>query len=195
MLSITLRLNFCYLEIVHILYPRYHPKIIGRILKKKQKNKCVCFHEHIRLIIMKMEMKMKNRSHRYDINRPRSKHGHWYSKWKKRHSKMMLICIRQHPNNIWSSIHEKLSKTEAELKKSVKRVFCINLAISFELLKWQEINHSYLKKTTWTITLVRHWSPHFFCFCFYPPVSWITYRLGYSCFVGIKLRTFSTTHG
>ena len=25
---------------------------------------------------MKMKMKMKKRSHRYDINRPRSKHGH-----------------------------------------------------------------------------------------------------------------------
>ena len=25
-------------------------------------------------------MKMKNRSHRYDINRPRSRHGHKYSK-------------------------------------------------------------------------------------------------------------------
>ena len=25
---------------------------------------------------MKMKMKIKHRSHRYDINRPRSKHGH-----------------------------------------------------------------------------------------------------------------------
>ena len=27
-------------------------------------------------------MKMKNKSHRYDINRPRSRHGHKYSKYK-----------------------------------------------------------------------------------------------------------------
>ena len=27
-------------------------------------------------------MKKKNRSHRYDINRPRSRHGHKYSKYK-----------------------------------------------------------------------------------------------------------------
>ena len=32
---------------------------------------------------MKMKMKMKNRSHRYDINRPKSRRGHKYSKYKK----------------------------------------------------------------------------------------------------------------
>ena len=45
MLSNTLRLDFCYLmKIIHILNPPYHPKIIGHILKNKQKNKCVCIH-------------------------------------------------------------------------------------------------------------------------------------------------------
>ena len=42
MLGNTLRLNFCYLKIIHILHSRYRPKIIGHILKNKQKNKCVC---------------------------------------------------------------------------------------------------------------------------------------------------------
>ena len=70
-LSNSLRLNFCYLKITHFLHRRYHPTIIGHILKNKQKNKCVCIHLIIRLNIMKMKMKMKNRSHRYDINRPR----------------------------------------------------------------------------------------------------------------------------
>ena len=74
MLSNTLRLNFDYLKINHILHPRYHPKVIGHTLENKQKNKCACIHEIIQLIIMKMKMKKKNRSHRYDINRPRSKH-------------------------------------------------------------------------------------------------------------------------
>ena len=37
-------------------------------------------HENIQLIIMKMKIKMKNRSHKYDINRPVSRHGHNYSK-------------------------------------------------------------------------------------------------------------------
>ena len=49
-------------------------KKIGHVLKNKQKIKCVCIHKIIRLIIMKIKMKMKNRSHRYDINRPRSRH-------------------------------------------------------------------------------------------------------------------------
>ena len=54
MLSNTLRMNFCYLKIIHIL----HPKIIGNILKNKQNN-CVCIHEIMRQIIMKMKMKIK----------------------------------------------------------------------------------------------------------------------------------------
>ena len=45
------------------------------ILKNKQKNKYVSIHEIIRLIIIKMKIKMKKRSHRYKINRPRSRHG------------------------------------------------------------------------------------------------------------------------
>ena len=32
---------------------------------------------------MKMKMKMKNKLQRYDINRPRYKHGHKYSKYGK----------------------------------------------------------------------------------------------------------------
>ena len=71
MLSNSLRLNFCYLKNIRIL----HPKIIQHILENKQKNKCVCIYEIIQSIIMKMIMKMKNRSHRYDMNRFRSRHG------------------------------------------------------------------------------------------------------------------------
>ena len=53
----------------------------------------VCIHETIRFmsIIKKMKMEMKNRSHRYDINRPRSRHGHKYKKCKTRLTTMMLI--------------------------------------------------------------------------------------------------------
>ena len=32
---------------------------------------------------MKMKIKIKNRSQRYNINRPRSRHGQKYSKYKK----------------------------------------------------------------------------------------------------------------
>ena len=31
---------------------------------------------------MKMGLKMKNRSHKYDINRPKPRHGHKYTKHK-----------------------------------------------------------------------------------------------------------------
>ena len=41
---------------------------------------------------MKMEKKKKNRSHGYDINRPRSRLEHKYSKYKKRVI-MMFISI------------------------------------------------------------------------------------------------------
>ena len=45
LLSNTLRLNLCYLKIIHILDSRYHTIIIGHILKNKQKNKRVCIQE------------------------------------------------------------------------------------------------------------------------------------------------------
>ena len=57
--SNTLRLNFGYLEIIYILYPYYHPKIIGHTLKNKQKNLYECIHD--------IKIKMENRSHRSDI--------------------------------------------------------------------------------------------------------------------------------
>ena len=90
MLNNSLRLNFCYLKNIRIL----HPKIIQHILENKQKNKCVCIYEIIQSIIMKMIMKMKNRSHRYDMNRFRSRHGQKYSKHKKCLTMMVLICIK-----------------------------------------------------------------------------------------------------
>ena len=49
---------------------------------------------------VKMKMKMKNRSRRYDINRPTSRHGRKYGKYKKCLGMIMLICIKQHISNI-----------------------------------------------------------------------------------------------
>ena len=45
--SNTLRLHFGSLKIIHILHSHFHPKIIGRTLKNKQKNKYVCVLEII----------------------------------------------------------------------------------------------------------------------------------------------------
>ena len=42
---------------------------------------------------------MKNRSHRYDTNRPRPRHGHTDSKYKKYLSMMMLTSIKQDLSN------------------------------------------------------------------------------------------------
>ena len=64
MLSITLRLNFCYLKIIHILHPSLSEND-RTYSKKKAKNKYVCIHEVVRLIITKMKIKMKSRSRRY----------------------------------------------------------------------------------------------------------------------------------
>ena len=61
-----------------------------------------------------MKVKKKNRSHKYDINRPTSRHGLTYTnKHKKCLSMMMLICIKQHPTNIEVQFMKKLRKTEA----------------------------------------------------------------------------------
>ena len=64
-------------------------------------------------------MKMKKRLDRYDINRPKSRYGNKYSKYKKCLSMMMLLCIKENLSNIWSWIYEKVKNTEAELKKSI----------------------------------------------------------------------------
>ena len=56
-------------------------------------------------------MKMKNRSHRHDINRPRPRHGHRKSKYRKCLSMMILIYIKQHLSNISSSIHKEVKIT------------------------------------------------------------------------------------
>ena len=43
---------------------------------------------------------MKNRPQKYDINRPRARHGHKYTKDKMCISLMMVIYIKQHVSNI-----------------------------------------------------------------------------------------------
>ena len=43
---------------------------------------------------------MKIRSHRYNINKPRFRHGHKYTKYKMYLSIMMVMRIKQHLNII-----------------------------------------------------------------------------------------------
>ena len=44
---------------------------------------------------MENEDENERRSHTNDINRPRTRHGHKYGKYKKCLSMMMLICVKQ----------------------------------------------------------------------------------------------------
>ena len=77
------------------------------------------------MIHYKKGLKMKNRLHRYEINRPRPKHGYICTRYIMCFSVMMIICIKQHQSKTWSSIHKIVKQREAELKKSVygKSVF------------------------------------------------------------------------
>ena len=90
-----------------------------RYSKKPTKNKYVCLNRVIRLITMKMKLKMKNRSHRYGINRPRLGHGHKYTRHKMFLGIMVVICIKEHLSNIWSSIHEKVKQHWNWVEKNV----------------------------------------------------------------------------
>ena len=81
-----------------------------------------------------MGRKMENRSYRYGINRPRPRYGQKYTKCKMCLIIIMVIGIRQYLSNTWSSIHEKLSNAEAELKKSVayiKQIVTILIIATF----------------------------------------------------------------
>ena len=73
---------------------------------------------------------MENRSHRYDINRPKSRHGHEYTKYKMCLSILMVICIKQHLSSIWSTVYEKVKqhwdrveKKHCLLKKRVQHEY------------------------------------------------------------------------
>ena len=81
-----------------------------RYSKKCTKNKYVCLNELIWLITMKIEAENEKKLHRYDINRPRPRHAHKYTKYKMCLGIMMVICIKQHLSNTWSSIHEKVKQ-------------------------------------------------------------------------------------
>ena len=62
------------------------------------------------LMTMKMRLKMQNRLQRYDINSPRPRYRHKYTKRKFCLSITMVICIKQHLPNVWSWIHERAKK-------------------------------------------------------------------------------------
>ena len=93
-----------------------------RYSKKFTKNKYVCLNEVIWLMTMIKMLKIKNRSHTYDINRPRPRNGQKYTKCE---MCLSIMMVKQHLNNIWSSIHYKVKQYWAELKKKKKKKHCL----------------------------------------------------------------------
>ena len=73
-------------------------------------------NEVIWLITMKMKLKIKSRSHRHGINKPRPRHGYKYRKYKMFLSILIVMCIKQHLRNVWSSIYEKVMQHYGKLK-------------------------------------------------------------------------------
>ena len=55
---------------------------------------------------------------------------------------MMITFIKQHLSNIWSTIHDKLSITEAELKRSIfyekARISVVSLILLAKTLIWNK---------------------------------------------------------
>ena len=63
-------------------------------------------------------MKMnEKRSHKYHINRCRFTYRYKYSKYKKCVIMMILICIKQHLSNTWSSVYEKVKQHWGSVEK------------------------------------------------------------------------------
>ena len=90
---------------------------------KKHVQKCVYLNEVIWLITMKVRLKEKNRSHRNDVNRPRPRHEHKYTNYKMCLTPiMMVIFIKQHLSNIWSSIYEEVKQHWVRVAYKKKRV-------------------------------------------------------------------------
>ena len=73
---------------------------------------------------------MNDTSHRYGINRLRTRHGHKYTKYKLCLSMMTVICIKQYLSNIWSSIHEQVKEQWdwLEKKRCLYKIACILLS-------------------------------------------------------------------
>ena len=69
-----------------------------------------------------MTRKMKN-GWRCDINTPRPRHRHKYTKYKMCFSIMMVMCIKQHLTSIWSSIHKKVKQRGDWVEK--RKAYCI----------------------------------------------------------------------
>ena len=83
----------------------------SRYSKKCTKNKYICLNMGLWC------SSMINRSHKYYITWTRPRHGHKYIKY--RLCLSIMMAIKQHLSNIWSSIHEKVKQLWGWVEKSV----------------------------------------------------------------------------
>ena len=88
---------------------------------------------HIWLTTLKTSLKIRNRSQRYDINWPRPRHGHKYTKHKMCLS-MMVTYIKQHLLQ-----HLKLDswKSEATLRLNQKKALLIKKRVCDCICEWK----------------------------------------------------------
>ena len=125
-LSNTLRLKFLIFENYSLFSTPLLSKKMGDIVKSVQKTEHVCLNEVIWLMTMEMRTKMKNRSHRCDINRPRSRHGHKYSKYKMWLSIMIAICIKQKFLQLFCPFFSKCLHIHFNPSKNVSPIVLLN---------------------------------------------------------------------
>ena len=105
-----------------------------------------------------MKMKMKNSLLISDINlgtrinRPRTRHEHEYSKYRKFLSMTMLIYIKQHLSDIWSWIHKKVKQHWGWIEKKrclYKKKKCVTF-FHFHLSHWHyDSTMKYDSRRTW----------------------------------------------
>ena len=77
--------------------------------------------------MIKMKMKMKHRSHRYDINKPIPRHGHKYSKCKKRFSMMKVPHRIQTQNESGQEYERQKNDQEGNFLCSIKKIRLCNI--------------------------------------------------------------------
>ena len=76
-----------------------------------------------------MRLKVKSKSHRYDINRPRRRNRHKYTKCKMCLRMMMVVCNKQPLSNIWNSIHQKIKQHLGWVEKKAAYVAYKKLSV------------------------------------------------------------------
>ena len=106
----------------HCVWYRHFPDFLSRSATRRQfvytmfmSSNLASFH-----LWWKKNLLQHRKVSKYYGSGCRCRHEHKCSKYIKRLSMMMLICIKQHLSNIWSLVYDNVKQHwEAELKKSV----------------------------------------------------------------------------